>query len=400
MRVSTSQIQQTGVNSMLEQQGRLSKVQEQLATGRRILNPSDDPSGSARALELAKSVETVEGYNRNIDFADSRMRIEESVLEQVGNTLTRVRELAVQANNATTGADGRKKIAAEVRQQLDQLVELGNSTDGDGEYLFAGGQSREKPFAVEDGEVVYRGDQSSRDAQVGPGRRVTTTHSGFDVFMDVVNGDGRYVSSAGEGNTGTGTISAVSVTDPSAGPQPYDIEFEDNGGTLQYRILDEGGNTVEGPEDYEAGEPIELDGLAVEIEGTPEAGDTFAVDRSSRQSIFETVGRFADALERADDSGPGDAAFRNVGNRTLQDIDQAQNNVLEVRSELGGRLKALDGDREANEVAALELKSTKSELEDLDYASAVSELSQRQAGLQAAQQSFSRIQGLSLFDYL
>ncbi|PWG62304.1 flagellar hook-associated protein FlgL [Sediminicurvatus halobius] len=405
MRISTPQIQQTGVNALLDQQGRLSKVQEQLATGRRILNPSDDPSGSARALELAKSVETIERYNRNIDFAESRMRVEEGVLEQVGNSITRIRELAVQANNATTGDDGRQKIGAEIRERLDQLVQLANSTDGDGEYLFAGSQSREKPFVREGDKIVYQGDQTSRFAQVGPGRQIATTHSGYETFMAIFNGDGEYATSAADANSGSGIISGVDVVDASQTPDaPYTIEFADNGGGgLDYTVTDNSGGTAASGT-YEAGTPIQFDGLSVTVEGTPDgttgSEDTFTVAPSSRQSLFETVGRFADALENARDGAAANAEFLNIGNRTLEDLDQAQSNILQVRTELGGRLNALDSEKQANETAVLELKTTRSEIEDLDYASAVSDLSLRLTGLQAAQRSFSQIQGLSLFQFL
>jgi len=401
MRISTPQIQQTGVNALLDQQGRLSKIQEQIATGRRILNPSDDPSGSARALELAKSVETIERFNRNIDFAESRMRVEEGVLEQVGNSITRIRELAVQANNATTGAEGRRQIGAEVRQRLDQLVELANSTDGDGEFLFAGSQSREKPFVREGDTIVYQGDQTSRFAQVGPGRQIATTHSGFETFMSIFNGDGEFTTSADDANTGTGVISGVDVVDASQPTDPpYAITFADNGGSLEYSITDGSSNPVVSGQAFSAEQPITIDGLSVEIDGTPAAGDTFSIERSGRQSLFETVGRFADALENARDGAAANAEFLNVGNRTLEDLDQAQGNILEVRTELGGRLNALDSEKEANGAALLELRTTRSEIEDLDFASAVSDLSLRLTGLQAAQRSFSQIQNLSLFQFL
>lgn len=395
MRVSSNQFQQASVQSLLEQQAKLSKIQEQVATGRRILSPSDDPAGSARALELAKSIETIERYNANGDFAESRMRIEEGVLTEVGNVITRLRELAVRAGNASVSVDDRAQIAAEVRQRLDQIVELGNSTDGNGEYLFSGAQSRTRPFARVDGEIVYQGDQSTRFAQVGPGRQLATTHSGFETFMKIATGRDGFVTDTGD-NAGTGVVSGVEIVDATQSPTPpYQIDFiEPTPGELAYTI--NGG----APQPYEAGEPIVQDGLAVTIEGAPVAGDSFTVARSSAQSLFRTVGRFADALEAGGRDGVASAAFRNVNNATLEDLDGAMENMLQIRAELGGRMNALEGERNANDVAVLELQTTRSRIEDLDYASAVTELNQRLTGLQAAQQSYSRIQGLSLFNFL
>ncbi len=397
MRVSSNQYQQVSVQAMLDQQSRLSQIQQQVATGRRILSPSDDPAGAARALELAKSIETIERYSRNADYADSRMRVEEGVLGEVGNVITRLRELAVQANNATVTAEDRKSIAAEVRQRLDQLVELANSTDGNGEYLFAGGQSRTRPFVRENGEVIYQGDQSTRFAQVRPGRQMATTHSGFEVFMKIANGADGYVAVADAGNTGSGIVSGVDVVDAGVTPAPpYTVGFQDGADGLEYTITSGNPPVTTTPQAFQAEETIEIDGLAISIDGTPAAGDTFTIDSSSPQSLFKTVDRFADALE----GSATNAVFLNVGNRTLTDLDGALNSLLQVRAELGGRMNALDSEKNANEVAVLELKTTKGEIEDLDYASALTELNLRLTGLQAAQQSYTRIQGLSLFNYL
>lgn len=399
MRVSTNQYNQTSLNTMLDQQAKLSKIQQQVGTGRRILTPSDDPAGSARTLQLAKSIDTIQKYNDNADFADSRMAVEEGVLSQAGDILTRVRELAIQANNATTTPDDRRNIAAEVRQRLDELVNLANSTDGNGEYLFAGNQTRTRPFVTENGQVNYKGDQAARAVQVGPGRQLTTTHSGYEVFMKVASGsNGFAVKPAGNGggpNQGSGTVAGVEIADTGATQSPpYTIAFSDASGTLQYSV---NGGTAK---DYKAGEPITFDGLSVTVDGTPASGDTFSVDKASPQSIFATIDRFAGALESSASGATANAAYLNVGNETLQNLDNATENLLNVRAEIGGRMNALDNERNANGAAVLELQKTKSQIEDLDYAKAVTELNQRLTGLKAAQQSYTKIQGLSLFDYL
>ncbi|MBA1146968.1 flagellar hook-associated protein FlgL [Ectothiorhodospiraceae bacterium WFHF3C12] len=402
MRVSTSLFQDLATNRILDQQARLSDIQQQLSTGRRILNPSDDPAGSARALDLAKSIDTIESYNRNADFAESRMNVEESALTEVGNVINRIRELAVQANNASATADDRQKIGAEVRERLDQLVALANSTDGNGEYLFAGLSSRNEPFVRRNGEYAYEGDQGTRHVQVGPNRQIETTHSGYEVFLKVPDGSNGYVSEAGNGNTGTGIVSAVNVADASIANDPvYDISFSETpGGAMEYTITDGSGGTVAANVAYQEGEPIAFDGLEISIEGQPEDGDSFTVDRAGTTSLFQAVQRFTEALESARPGTDGAADFINTGNRTLEVLDNATEHLLGIRAELGGRLNRLDQERDANDAAVLELKTTKSGIEDLDYAKAVSDLNLSLTGLRAAQQSYTKIQGLSLFNYL
>ncbi|MDN5848505.1 MAG: flagellar hook-associated protein FlgL [Nitrococcus sp.] len=403
MRISTNQYHQISLNALLDQQAKLSHVQQQIATGRRILSPSDDPANAAQALELAKAIESIERYGRNADYAESRLRLEESVITQVEHIALRMRDLAVQANNASVSAEDRQKIGAEGRERRQQIIQFANTTAGGGEYLFAGFKSRTEPFVQVGDAVSYRGDQDARMVQVGPNRQLATTHSGFDVFMKMPTGNGRHVATVESTNNGTGVISAVEITDAAAAASasiPYKIVFSENAGQLAYDVTDAASNPMVSNVAFEAGDTITVSGLSVAIDGEPAAGDSFTIGASGYQSLFKSVDTFADALESASDTPAGRAAFLNIGNRTLADLDQALNHLLQRRAELGGRLNALDSGREANEEAVLDLKKTKSGIEDLNYAKAVTELKQRLVGLQAAQQSYVKIQGLSLFNYL
>ncbi len=428
MRVSTNQFQQTSVNAMLDRQAALSKTQLQIASGRRILSPSDDPAGAARGLELAQSIGTIESFQKNIDLADSRMRLEESVIASVGNSLQRIRELTVQGLNASQTAADRQKIGVEVSERLDQLLQLANSTDGNGEFLFAGLRSRTEPFSEQGGLVSYHGDQGARSAQVGPNRQMVTSHSGFEVFMDLPNGDGRHVVRTPDTNTGTAVAGTVNITDPAAaaaGASPYRVGFEANSAGETVAVVTDGNGDLVTPDPasltpppasplplpppaavadaapaYRSGEAIRFDGLSLQVKGAPQPGDSFTVAASTSQSLFDTVKGLADAFQQAADDPVSRAEFSNTANRGLQELDTAMNSLLDQRAQIGARMNGLDSERNANEAALLELQTTKSRVEDLDFASAVSDLNLRLTGLQAAQQSYTRIQGLSLFNFL
>jgi len=98
---------------------------------------------------------------------------------------------------------------------------------------------------------------------------------------------------------------------------------------------------------------------------------------------------------------PADRArFHTRVNSVLADLDQAAENLLKTRADVGARLNLLDNQRAINESTLLTLRQTLSETQDLDYAEAVSRLKSQLAGLQAAQQSYVQVQRLSLFDFL
>lgn len=186
MRIGTLQMFRQGVDSILEQQSRLVQTQQQLSTGHRIVNPSDDPIGSARLIGLSESLQVTEQYQRNIQRVQSRLELEDSVLGSIGDALQRVRELAVRGLNDTNGADERVAMAAEVRQILDEVLGLANRKGDNGEYLFAGFQGQTSPFSHDGaGNFSYAGDQGQRSIQVGPARQVADGDPGQAVFLDI-----------------------------------------------------------------------------------------------------------------------------------------------------------------------------------------------------------------------
>ncbi len=186
MRVSTSMMQQVAVNGMLKRQAELSNTQQQLASGKRILTPSQDPSGTTQALRFEQELSITKQHQRNADRALSRLEMEESVIAGVGNALQRVRELAVQGLNDSNSPDDRIAIAAEVRQRLDEIMALANTKDGTGEYLFSGFKGDTQPFVDSGtGTFSYQGDQGQREIQISPTRRVASSDSGQDVFMNI-----------------------------------------------------------------------------------------------------------------------------------------------------------------------------------------------------------------------
>ncbi|MBK1726669.1 flagellar hook-associated protein FlgL [Halorhodospira neutriphila] len=430
MRVSTNQLHNTSVQNMTGQQSRINETQDKLSSGLRVRQPSDDPTAAARALDLERAISAVERFNKNGDMARTRLSMSESALEQAGNNLQRIRELAVQAANGSQTPETREQIAAEVRERREQLFQLANSRDGSGEYLFAGSRTRTQPFHMTSGGTVeYRGDQNTREVRVGPGRQMSVDSSGFEVFMDGGTGNGHYQVREAPGNEGSGVIIPADTGVQGIGSEfeAYRVRFaEDQDGNLRYavqRTRDADG----GPEDwewvqppaqdgqapdvseaprYEPGGTIEVaDGVRVVIKGEPEGaesfaaaapGDTFSVTASRPQSVFATVDKLATALER---EGTGEA-FHNAVNRALGDIDLAMENISEERAEIGARLSALDAEEASNEAALVDLNKALSDAEDLDYAEATGRFNQQLTGLQAAQSTFSRVQGLSLFKYL
>jgi flagellar hook-associated protein 3 FlgL len=279
MRIATSHLFQSTSLAITQQQRGIAKVQEQIATGKRLLRPSDDPAGATRVLDLTQGIERLEQFAENMGTAEQRLTIEDTVLGNVSDLLQRVRELALAANSGVQSAEERAAYRAELEQRLDQLLDYANTQDGNGDYLFAGFKGRTRPFTASGAQVIYNGDQGQQMLQVGAIRQVASGDSGAEVFQRIRNGNGTFAVSSFSGNTGNGIISAGSAVDPSSF-LPHDFTLRFTSDTTFDVIDDTTGTTVASGQGYTPGNGISFNGIETSISGVPRNGDEFRIGAS------------------------------------------------------------------------------------------------------------------------
>lgn len=396
MRVSTLGSFQNGLGLMQRLQSALDHTQRQISSGRRILTPSDDPVASARAIGIRESIARLDQFDRNANVATNRLAQEEIALQSANNVLQRVRELALQANNATQSNESREQIAVELDELLDQLVQIANQKDGNGAFLFSGNLEDTQPVSRTPFGFVYNGDQGQRFIQIGEGRQIADGDSGADVFFSIRDGNGTFRGSPDAGNTGSGTLGANSLVDPSAWvADQYTVTFSSPD---VYEVRDGSALVVSiGP--FQPGDTISFRGIEFAIDGQPDTGDEFLIEPSGNVDAFSAVEQLVSAVRTTVSDDASRAALTNGLNAGLQSIDQAIGRVLDVRTQVGSRLSAIEGQVDDNGAQILNYRETLAGLEDLDYAEALSQLSLQATTLEAAQQSFVRTQSLSLFNY-
>ncbi len=396
MRISTLSSYLNGLSAMQRLQAALDVTQRQISTGRRLLTPSDDPVAASRALEFRESLARLEQFERNAGMAANRLAQEESALNSVKNGLQRVRELALQANNATQSNESRQLIAVEIREQLENLIQLANQRDGSGSYMFSGNLEEAEPVSRMGASFVYNGDQGQRLIDIGEGRQVADGDPGSDIFFRIRAGNGTFTVAPVGGIAGTGIVGQTSVVDPSAWDQgTYTVSFVDPN---NYQVIDSGGAVIAAGA-YQSGDRIAFRGIEFTLTGEPAANDDFAVRPSPYRDMFTSIERLASAIELSVTDDVSRAAVTNGINESLMDIDQAIGTVLNTRTKIGSRLAAIENQADSNAAIALTVQETLADIQDLDYAEALSRLSLQVTSLEAAQQSFVRTQQLSLFDY-
>jgi flagellar hook-associated protein 3 FlgL len=402
MRISTQLMYDSGINAIRRQQSDLYKTQQQLSTGRRTLTPSDDPVASARAVSVSQAKAGHEQFARNIEGATNSLAQTESILGEVSSILIDAKASAISGANGSLRDADRISLAKELRGKFEQLLSLANSQDGAGSHLFSGYSEATQAFSGALGNVSYNGDDGEREIQVSASRRVPVSLSGATVFRDIKSGNGVFESAAASANTGTGVIGGGRVLNPAAwNGDSYEVRFSVSSGTTTYDIVNtSSGATLSSGNAYASGGSISFAGVQVEIKGDPANGDRFSVAPSRNQSVFEAFNNLIVALEAPVVGEAAKAQLQNSLNRGFADLDQSAERVLSVRTQVGSSQKEIDQLGSINEAQKVLRESELAQLQDVDYAKAISDYTRQMTALEAAQRTYASVTKLSLFNFL
>jgi flagellar hook-associated protein 3 FlgL len=415
MRISTSSLYATSTAQLGTLQSQLARTQQQLSTNRRMLTAADDPVASARALEVTQSQSINAQFATNRANARASLSQEEVVLNGVQQLIQDVQVTAVAAGNGINSASDRATYANELAGRLEDLVALANTSDGLGGYVFSGYKTGTMPFVKTNAGVEYKGDQGQVQLQVGGTRKIAMSDSGSAVFTGLPTGNGTFVTAAGI-NGGGAVISAGTVTDPRlVTGHSYSIDFTFTAGTpaagavpatadaTSYQINVTTKNPAEpvgGPVPYNSGDSISVAGMTFDIKGAPADRDSFTVQPSTKQDLFTTLSKMIDTL-RAPASTPAEKQALTDGLAAASgNLSAAFDNVLMVRASVGSRQKELDTLDSTGADTDIQYAATLSVLQDLDLVKAISQFTQQQATLDAAQKTFKAVSSLSLFNYI
>lgn len=402
MRISTKDVFDPAI--LIRNQAELMRTQNQISSGRRIISPADDPVGAAEALRLRQASELSTQYQANQQRAMNTLSQAESALGDVTSILQGVRTTAIAAGNGTLSDSDRKTMAQDIAGRMEQMLGTANATNAAGGYLFGGYSDGAPPFGKAGGAVAYTGDQGGRTLQVSESRAIEVSSNGSSVFERIKTGNGTFTTSATTTNTGTGIASIGQVADPAAlTGHTYRVQFSVVGGVTTYGVVDTtppGATPVPAGQPYASGSAIGFDGIQIEISGQPANGDTFDVAPAASQSVFSTLQNLVNLLNAPTGTAAARTALANGLAASITNIDNAHEQVLAVRTAMGSRMQEIEGLQNGMSARDTAVKAQLSQLEDVDYAAAISTLSRQQLVLEAAQKSYVGVTRLSLFNLL
>jgi flagellar hook-associated protein 3 FlgL len=383
-----------GVSSIQNLWSDLLHTSQEVATGRRVLTPADDPIAAARALDISQSKSINSQFMTNQDYSIDNLRLIENKLNGVIDIYQYVRTSAIAAGDGILTQNELDYFATDMKSQFDALLALANTQDASGDFLFSGYRSQVQPFVGDITGVAYEGDQGTRTIQVSASRFMPVSFAGTEVFDNTRTFENAPNAFIGRNNTGTVVFGAD--YDP---PQPdaantgrhYDITFDGtNFNVVEYQP----GNPTPALVMSDPGPVLNFNGLSVSVGGVAAAGDHFEVYAPSK-NVFDNFALFVDALQR-----PGSTGIISGVEFIMGNLDFGIDTVSRVRAQIGSQLVELDQLKDMNSEMNIEYSDTLSRLQDVDYAEAISRMTQQRTYLEAAQQTFMKVSGLSLFNYL
>jgi flagellar hook-associated protein 3 FlgL len=395
MRIATITFQQNATSQMQTLQADIAQTQNDLASGKKLHSAADDPAAMAQVNQLNVQLSASQQYVTNGNSATSSLQLGLQAMSDATNVLQSARDLAVQANDPSLSASQRTDIAAQLTQQLQSLVAIGNRVDGNGNQLFAGTASTTVPFSQSGNTVSYSGSTLVSQVQIGPNQRISSGDTGAAVFMNIPAGNGTFTTSGALTNTGTGSVGVGTVSTPGAWvPDTYTISFTN---PTTFTVTNSAGTVVTAGNNFKDGDSINFNGIQVPITGTPAAGDTFTVAKAGNASAFSTLQGLVTTLSS---SALSSAQISSQIGGALQQIDNAITNMSNVSASAGARINAITTSQGAAQTLQTNLTTSVSKLSDVDYAAAVTQLNTEELSLQAAQSSYASIARLSLFNYI
>tara|TARA_R110002012_G_scaffold242832_1_gene417299 strand:+ start:396 stop:1613 length:1218 start_codon:yes stop_codon:yes gene_type:complete len=405
MRVSTAQFYFQNSQQLTSKQSSVNEQVNYLSNGKRVLTAKDDAVAYGTLAGYKDELANIEKYQRNITQAENRNTLQETSFENAEALMQELKQNLIRANNGTLSDSDLKSLAAQVQYGQAQLLNIANSKDETGGYIFAGYNTDVQPFALQpDNSVTYQGDSGIRELQIAKNVTVATNQPGNLAFESVPNALGDFQPVY---NTSTSEISInlAKITDPSSNdvtpgagfPPPYNISFTS---PTDLTITDADGDTFFSTNAYVPGQVISLtNGIELQISGNPLPGDSVDLIPQESISVFETFKKAVDWMESGASST--NSAQRQIDyNDILDQVDNALNHIISRRTEAGVRMQLIDNQESNHLDAELYLEKGRSNVEDLDFAKAVANFEQSKVALQAAQQTFIQVKDLNLFNFI
>ncbi|MDA0146962.1 flagellar hook-associated protein FlgL [Vibrio sp. LaRot3] len=394
-RISSFHNYQAVQNDLRRQEGQVHHNQAQLASGKKLVQPSDDPLATHYIQNIGQQSEQLQQYIDSIVLTRNRLEHHEVIVSNAESYTDEAKRTVMEMINGSLSPEDRIAKQRELQELFDNMITLANTQDESGNYIFSGTKPKVQPFFKDKaGNVTYSGDDYQRKMRISNSQEMPINDPGNKMFtvMDNPFGDYNPQYSLQEGSE---LLLERATNLDEKDNAIYKVTFVDMpNGSYGYQ-LEQNGTAVQAAQ-YDPNTGIKFGDLSIQIKGQITAGDSIELEPQKTFSLFDTYKR---AIELSEGS-VSDASNTGELHQVVQEFHAGFIHLNKARSDVGARLNTLDIQEEQHEDFKMTLAKSKSNFEDLDYAAAVIEFSENTRALQASQQAFGKTKDLTLFNYI
>jgi flagellar hook-associated protein 3 FlgL len=369
------------------------KLQEQYSTGSRINRASDDPSSAYQVLGLKTQKKSLDNFISTIDDVSSILEMSSTVIGSMSKELSSIKVSLNQIISGTYNEDGRKRLAEQVDDALDQMVALAN-TKHSGKYIYGGNDTDSQPYAVEYtgdriSKVTYEGSEDQRNIEIGPGVESSAYYVGDDLFRTDERSSTVFAGDTGAAN-GTGTSSIRG-----------DVWLKVTSDVDGHYNLSIGGATVD------LGTVADLSNVAVkDAEGNVLYVDARNITKTGEEmvsvkgtyDVFNILISIRDLL--LNDKGLTTTQLNECRSTLSDSIDEVTNRLLSQQTSLGSKIGFMENLKESLENIKYNTEDEATAIEQADIAQVSIDLARRETLYQMTLSATAKLMSMSLLDFI
>lgn len=405
MRIPTLSQFRHQADMITKQFDKMRNLQQQIYSGKKIINPSDDPVLASQVRSTEDAIAQLQSYDKNGTLAHARTQYFQTSAQSAVGLMSDVQRLLLQVQDTTNPSD-KANIAKQLQGDLTNLLNIANTRDPNGEYIFGGYNTNMSPYIQSGGTYQYQGGYDVTMIDVSPTAQALYNESGFNVFGNIPLGNGVFTVSASNSNTGTASTSAgTTATNGTYVPDTYTISFVTNSaGKLAYQVVgastgqvipppptvSPAGAPAYVPGSGSSGMDITFNGITINIGGgMPNVGDSFQIQPTTKQNVFNTIQNVIDTLQNPPNNK---GMFDQIMKQANASFTQVSKSFIAYQSDVGTRSVNIDNQISANKQLINYQTVVLSDLQDADMADVFSQLAQQSLALQATQEGYLKIQ--------
>lgn len=351
------------VEAMQINQANFNKLTAQLSSGSKVISLTDDPIASVNVLNTTKQLGQIETFEQNVGMASAELSALDDLLDLANGYLSTAWDKAIQANNQTYGEGSLKALKVEIDEITKTMVDLANTEYNDN-YIFSGANTKTLTYTMtDDGQIIYNGTPQDnpdyiRQTEVADGVFEVINTTGDKVF-------GWYKD--GQAQTEDGK----------------NIFLDADGKEVIETVEDDGSKTY-----------AYTDGTALT--------DTAKIDalepKGDHSGVLGALKCLSNSIQKVLD-GNSEEGYKEM-NATLDMFAQSLNDITTEQTKFGGVANRLDMTSSTLETNTQSLTSYLSQVQDVDYPSAITQWMNAQYAYQASMQIASASMNMSLLNYI